>query len=238
MNKRRLLTAILLPFMVSCEHSARVIDPLPPPIVYAEPSAPAPYRPTPEPTTPRTVRSIRGVTIVVDAGHGGKDTGALGRGGMNEKDLVLSIGREVIRQLEARGATVIATRSSDRFIELEDRAKIAERSKADLFVSIHADSAPNNKDASGFAVFIYNQASLQSQKAAYAILGAIKRAGLETRGIYRGNLKVLREHSRPAVLIECGFLTNANDRRLLNDSAYRQRLASLIVEGIADYFGQ
>ncbi len=238
MNKRRLFTVILLPFMVSCEHSARVVDPLPPPIVYAEPSAPAPYRPTPTPTVPRSVRPIRGATIVVDPGHGGRDTGALGRGGMNEKDLVLSISREVIRQLEARGATVIATRSSDRFIELEDRAKLADRSKADLFVSIHADSAPSNKDASGFAVFIYNQASLQSMKAANAILGAVKRAGLDTRGIYRGNLKVLREHSRPAVLIECGFLTNTNDRRQLNDAAYRQRLASLIVDGIADYFGQ
>ena len=175
---------------------------------------------------------------MVDPGHGGKDTGALGRGGMNEKEIVLSVGLQVARQLEARGATVITTRTTDRFIELSDRAAIAQRSRADLFVSIHADAAPNNHNASGFSVHIYNRASLQSQKAAYAILNAVKRAGIETRGIYRGNFYVLREHSRPAVLIECGFLTNAGDRRLLNDPAHRQRLASLIVEGIADYFGQ
>ena len=125
------------------------------------------------------------------------------------------------------------TRDNDSFIELDRRAQIAERSKASLFVSVHADSA-RREAASGAGVHIYNKASRQSQAAALKIVGAFKKYGLKTRGVFRNNFHVLREHSRPAVLVECGFLTNPGDAALLNDAQYRAKFAAVLAEGIAE----
>ena len=79
---------------------------------------------------------------------------------------------------------------------------------------------------------------MESQRAAFRLVAAFGRAGIECRGIFRENFHVLREHSRPAVLIECGFLTNTHDAEMLNSSSYRSTIAEVIVEGIADYFSR
>ncbi len=227
-----LLSALML---IGCRGtSSEVITQLPPPPVFISPPAPSPSGTVlPEVSE----RSIQETVIVIDPGHGGKDPGALGRGGLDEKKIALSVALEVARLLKARGAKVITTRASDRFISLEERAAIAERSHADLSVSVHADSA-RNKNASGVGVFIYTDAHKQSQLAAHRIIRAVKRAGLESRGIHRRNFHVLREHSRPAVLIECGFLTNTTDRRRLNSASYRKKLAAVLVQGIVDHLGR
>lgn len=232
---RLITTCIIMLLLFGCESPGRVIGELPPPPVYVRPRV-AEHVPARQ-VRPPISRSIAGKVIVVDPGHGGKDPGAPGKDGQDEKHLALSIGMEIARQLEAQGARVIATRASDRFITLDRRAEIAESSRADLFISIHADSA-RNRAAQGVGVHIYNKASLNSQQAAYRIVSAVRRAGLESRGIYRNNFHVLREHSRPAILIECGFLSNSEDRRNLNNPAYRTRLASAIVEGVVDHLGE
>lgn len=177
--------------------------------------------------------------MVIDPGHGGKDPGAWPRNlsSLPEKTIVLDVSSKLARMLSDRGGRTISTRTTDVFIELGARAAAADRHRADLFVSVHADSAPR-ASASGAGVHIYTQASLESQRAAQAIVAAFRRAGIETRGIYRNNFSVLREHSRPAVLIECGFLTNRGDAQALNDANYRTRLASAIAEGITDYFAR
>ncbi len=177
--------------------------------------------------------------MVIDAGHGGKDPGAWPRNlsTLPEKTIVLDVSNKLARMLSDRGGRTISTRTTDVFIELGARAAMADRHRADLFVSVHADSA-QRASASGAGVHIYTQASLESQRAAQAIVAAFRRAGIETRGIYRNNFSVLREHSRPAVLIECGFLTNRGDAQALNDANYRTRLASAIAEGITDYFAR
>jgi N-acetylmuramoyl-L-alanine amidase len=222
--------------LVGCRGTnSQVLSQLPPPPVFVSPPSPSPsVSAEPDVAEPK---SIQGRTIVIDAGHGGKDPGALGRGGLTEKQIVLSIALEVARLLEIRGAEVVATRASDQFISLDERASMAERSRADLFVSIHADAA-RNKNASGVGAFIYTSAHKKSQLAAHRIIRAVERAGLESRGIRRRNFHVLREHSRPAVLIECGFLTNAGDRRRLNNESYRKKLAAVLVQGIVDHLGR
>ena len=232
-----ILTLVPLAVMVGCEAPGKVISPLPPPIVHTPPPPVAP--PPPPPPTPWTGPKIRGAVIVIDPGHGGKDPGALPkyRGQMAEEAIVLDISNRVGRLLGERGARVIMTRTSDRFLELQDRADIAERNRADLFVSIHADSA-ERKSASGAGVHIYTQASSQSQKAALRMVSAFNRAGIECRGVFRNNYHVLREHSRPAMLIECGFLTNPGDARNLNSAGYRAKIADAIADGIASYFAQ
>lgn len=232
-----LVAATALTVLVGCPPSDRhVIETLPPPVYQPVQPSPTPRQvPTPRPT----ITTLVGKRVMIDPGHGGKDPGAwkATRSRLPEKTIVLDIGNKVAANLEARGATVSATRTDDTYPTLDQRANAAERHKVDLFVSIHADSAPN-KAASGAEVFVYTQASSKSRIAANCIIAAFKRAGIKYRGIKPGNFHVLREHSRPAILVECGFLTNAGDARMLNDPAHRTRIAEAITQGIADYLAR
>lgn len=205
-----------------------------------EPSPlPHPITPAPKPTPPplhgqRPPSSLRGARIVMDAGHGGKDPGARGVSALPEKSIVLAISNEVHRQLAARGAQVTSTRGSDRFLELDDRAAIAERYRCALFVSIHADAAKRTS-AYGTTLYIGRNASQQSFIAARRIQSALTSAGIACNGIQRAGFRVLVGHSRPAVLIETGFLTNRADAQRLNNSTYRRHIATAIATGIANY---
>ncbi len=200
-------------------------------------STPAPV-PVPVPSNIRG-EPVLNATVVIDAGHGGKDPGAPANGvsRLPEKEIVLDIGLKVMSELEQEGVNVIATRRDNRFIELEERAAIAERLRADLFVSIHAD-ASKNSDTSGATVYICRQASDASRRAAHCIRDAFERNGFEVRGIQHGDFKVLIEHSRPAVLVECGYLTNYSDAQRLNSPYYRTKVAEVLAEGILKYFNR
>ena len=202
-----------------------------PPVVIHQP------RPKPQPRPQPTLRRIGAVTIVVDAGHGGRDPGAQGVSAAAEKTVNLNIAMQLARRLEQAGAEVITTRDSDRFISLDGRAAMAERVGADLFVSIHADAA-QRAGASGATIYIARNASSRSQQAAQAIDAALRRAGIKSRGIQRAGFRVLVGHSRPAVLIETGFLTNPGDAQRLNTASYQFRMAATIADGIADHFGR
>jgi len=233
-------TLVVLPALAGCPATGGVLRSLPPPLVHTpsithQRSLP---RPQPKPAQPAGA-SLRGATIVIDPGHGGRDPGAWNHPSvvskLPEKTIVLDIAKKVERLLTQRGANVIMTRTTDVYPTLQERAAIAERSRADLFVSIHADSAAR-ASASGAEVHIYLQAPTASQKAAHRMMAAFKRGGIHYRGIHRSNFHVLREHSRPAILIECGFLTNRSDARKLNTDSYRTKIAGVIADGITDYF--
>lgn len=206
--------------------------------------SPMPRRLTaPEPTLPRlqaersVLPSLRGMRVVIDAGHGGKDPGTRGVSRMPEKSIVLLIANEVGRLLTHRGASVISTRTDDRFLELDDRAAFAGRHRCHLFVSVHADSAPRSS-ASGSTLYIARGASSDSFAAARSIQHALKDAGIECRGIQRANFRVLAAHPYPAVLVECGFLTNAGDANRLNSQQYRSKVAAAVARGIADHLSR
>jgi len=175
------------------------------------------------------------VTIVIDPGHGGKDSGTQDRSHTPEKQIVLDIALELAQLLADRGVNVVMTRSTDRFIELADRAAIAERRKADLFVSIHADFS-RNLDASGATVLIGRTASEQSKRVAWKIKTSLQRAAIACRKTRPQRLAVLEDHSRPAVLVECGFLSHRTEAANLNTSWYQSKIAQAIAEGISDYF--
>lgn len=197
---------------------------------------PAPAAPKEQPPPPKTAgRSLKGATIVVDAGHGGKDPGARGLSSDTEKSINLNIAMRLTKVLQSRGAKVITTRSTDCFIELDDRAATADRTHADLFVSIHSDSS-KKAGISGTTVFVSRQASTQSSHAARCIASALEHAGIECRGVNGAGYRVLTRHSRPAVLVECGFLTNRTDAQRLNSAGYQAKIAEAIAEGIAQYF--
>jgi len=206
--------------------------------------APRPVQPKPRPQpTERPLTPIghqlAGRTIVVDPGHGGHDPGA-GEAGFSpvpEKVIVLEIARIVAQELKARGAHVIMTRNSDRFVELLDRAAIAERNRADLLVSIHADSHRDSR-INGPTIYVARAASAQSKRVANRVQAAFRDAGIAVRGVRQADFKVLAAHSRPAILVESGYLTNGHEARNLNSNWYRRKIAACIVDGITRALGR
>jgi len=183
------------------------------------------------------MQSALSLTIALDAGHGGWDSGAKDAG-RQEKDDNLRLALGVNRELRARGLGVICTRTDDSFISLADRARIANEKDADLFISLHRGAFPTpSEEAVGVAGYIYPTASLEtSGRAAQLALSALEEAGVQRMvGISRGNSPVLRRVEMPAFLLEVGFLTNQEDNRLFdqNLSGY----ARAIAKGVSDFFG-
>lgn len=176
--------------------------------------------------------NARGI-VALDPGHGGKDPGAIAANGVFEKDVVLPIALAVRLRLVAAGADVIMTRADDRFIELEQRARIANRARADLFVSIHADSAPN-RGARGHTVYVARAASDDSVSAANSIDRHMIAKRIPSRGIRRANYRVLVKSSCPAVLVEVGYLSNGPEARRLASAAHQEAIADAIAAGILD----
>ncbi|QKS72387.1 N-acetylmuramoyl-L-alanine amidase [Paenalkalicoccus suaedae] len=179
---------------------------------------------------------LSGKTIVLDAGHGGTDPGAVA-GGMNEKDLIFDVAKRAERLLTAAGANVVMTRDRDIFLSLAERVRIAERSNADVFISVHAN-AFSNPAANGTETFYSTRYSSQSSKKLAEDIHRIMVAKLQTtdRGVKEGNYHVIRETTMPSVLLELGFMTNSSDAQKLRTDAYRQRSAEAIFEGLQQYF--
>lgn len=232
-----LLSALALTVVVGCPDGGkvRVIDNLPSPaFTPIQPGMPSVRPNSPSSTTPQ---SIVGKTIMIDPGHGGHDPGAgeFTRSRVPEKTIVLDIGNRLAAILQDRGAKVICTRTTDTFPSLADRANAADRYRVNLFISIHANASETNSSASGADVYVYTAPSGESRAAAQSMASALQRAGIECNGVDRKNLHVLREHSRPGMLVECGFLTNSADARNLNSPAYRARLALAIADGATAY---
>ncbi|MHC4648029.1 MAG: N-acetylmuramoyl-L-alanine amidase family protein [Planctomycetota bacterium] len=193
----------------------------------------------PEKAEPVPVPRLTGKVIIVDPGHGGKDPGAgeVGYSRLSEKSIVLAVAKEVETQLKACGAQVVMTRTADYFVPLDDRAAIADVYKADLLVSIHADSFPE-EHMNGPTVYIANKASHQSRKVANSIHSSFSSVGIVSNGVRRNDFRVLAKHSKPAVLVECGYLTNRKEAEKLNAAWYRARIARLITDGTVSAVGE
>jgi N-acetylmuramoyl-L-alanine amidase len=195
-----------------------------------------PPRTTPTPprttTPPRRINSR--VLITIDPGHGGRDPGAIGIGGLREKDVVLPISLEVSRILQQNGVQVVMTRDRDYFVSLSGRAAIANRSRADIFVSIHANAISMSRpDVNGVETFYYSYAG---RRLASAIQSRILRnIRIGNRGVKRARFYVLRNTSMPSALVEVGFVTGRYDAPRLRTAAFRSQMAQAIAEGILDY---
>lgn len=185
-------------------------------------------------TPPSVARRMSG-TVVIDAGHGGKDPGATSVLGFYEKGINLAVASEVARLLEQRGLRVKMTRTDDYFVELEDRAALANDLDADLFVSIHSDSFPKSSRR-GYTVYIARSASSSSRQAANAISRSMSGTGLNSFGVQTAGYHVLTGTRGPAVLVELGYLSNRSEAALLRSSSFQNRLAQAVADGISDYF--
>lgn len=194
----------------------------------------AALRPRGEPREPpkEEPRPLSRRTVVIDAGHGGKDPGAISCLGFYEKTVNLKVALGVAHLLAQRGVTARLTRRTDVFIELEDRPAVANRLRADLFVSIHADHAPR-RSARGFTLYVARRPSAASQSAADALVRSMNTLGIPNRGVRKKDFIVLAGCDRPAVLIEMGYLSNRQEAALLADATFQNRVARAIARGIS-----
>ncbi|MDO4531966.1 MAG: N-acetylmuramoyl-L-alanine amidase, partial [Bacillota bacterium] len=181
--------------------------------------------------------------IVLDAGHGGWDPGKTGTCGEDEKELNLAVTEKLAEYLEQGGGTVILTRREDAALgkgkqaDLAERRRIINESGADLLISIHQNAFPSAK-AQGAQVF-YHPNSPKGKELAECVQENLRvRVDTENRREAKENSTyyILRTTEVPAVIVECGFLSNEEEERLLNDGAYQERLAWAIYCGILDYF--
>lgn len=173
-------------------------------------------------------------TVVIDPGHGGKDPGATSVRKYYEKNINLIVAKKVAARLQAAGVKVIMTRSSDRFIELDDRAALANRYRADLFVSLHAD-AHEDKSQSGSSVYIARSASRKSNALARSINMNLQKLPMGNKGVRRANFRVLVKTKCPAVLVEMGYLTNYSDSGKLLNKGIQNNIALAIANGIINH---
>ncbi len=176
------------------------------------------------------------VVVVIDPGHGGPDPGAVGIGGLQEKNVIFPIALEVAALLEQQGIIAVLTRQDDRDLGLQPRVDLAERVNADLFVSIHANAISMSRpDVNGIETYYYSDAGL---RLARVLHNSMLTTGMGDRGIRQARFYVLVNTSMPAVLLETGFVTGDQDARLLADPAFRSRMAAAIANGIAQYVQQ
>lgn len=172
--------------------------------------------------------TLRFSTVVIDAGHGGKDGGSVWNG-LVEKKLCLDVAKRVETALKSKGLKTVMTRRSDTFVELGQRARIANRVPSSIFVSIHFNGSRKTIISGGEVYY----RSTRGKLLASAISRSIKsRVSGGTRGIFYAGYKVLRETQMPAVLVECGYLSNKREALRCADPAHRQKLADAIVSGL------
>ena len=194
------------------------------------------------------ITGMKGRRIAIDPGHGGSDSGAIGPTGIMEKSVTMRVSRELKRLLEAEGATVILTRTGDTEVsekgasatsveELQARCDVANKAKADIFLSIHAD-AFTNREVKGTTAYYYAQGTKQSKLLADSVRTALIDAiGTVDRGTQSCNFYVVKHTDMPAILVEISFISNPDEEKMMNSETGIKKIAQGIADGIADYFG-
>ncbi len=213
--------------------------------------------------------------VVIDAGHGGKDPGAISNE-MQEKDIVLSVAKKLAKSLTEKGYKTYLTRDRDVFLTLEQRTKIADKKDAKIFISLHCNAAPNDNQAKNLhgveTFFLQKTRDARSQNVAArenasVLQGAdsksrqviidsvlsgpkiilsnklaidiqrnlISKTDSHNGGVRSAPFWILVGASRPSVLVELGYITNANEREKLLNNSYQDKLADGITEGISRY---
>src|SRR5919106_2844414 len=168
-------------------------------------------------------------TVVIDAGHGGHDRGGVSRQRIPEKEMTLEVAQRLKKALIADGYRAVMTRENDVFVPLGTRVAIANSYRNAIFVSVHFNSA-KRVGADGIETYFYSGDSLPLASAVHHFVAG--GAPSTNRGVRRRGYYVLRKARVPAVLVECGFLTNPTEAAYIRKSSYRQKLAEEIATGI------
>jgi len=196
--------------------------------------SPSPRRTPPKRTPPSAPKPklVHG-PVVIDAGHGGRDPGTR-HNGFREKDIVLDVALMAAEILITSGVDARLTRSTDTFIELNDRAALAQKVGAKLFVSLHCDSAPNRR-ARGFTIYAPENRVRQTRSFAANMEKSMLTTNMTSRGIRTAGFRVLLRTRCPALLVELGYLSNRYDARLLGSRSCKRALARAVANAVTAY---
>ncbi len=173
-------------------------------------------------------------TIVIDPGHGGRDSGAVGVKGTLEKDMTLRTSKLLYDKLKASEANVVLTRSSDVYVSLRSRVSLSHYRNADAFISVHYDSV-TDRSVRGITSYFYKTA-LDAPLAAAIQNEMIKHTKLRDRGHRFGNYHVLRDNKQPSVLLELGYLSNSTEELTIISGNFQENISNGIYYGLAQYF--
>ncbi len=194
---------------------------------------------------PALIDGVKGHTIVLDPGHGGTDTGAIGVDGLQEKDITLLVAKRVQQLLTDSGARVVMTRDDDQDVygpsatdaqELQARVDVGEATGgAEVFLSIHCNAFAKPA-AHGTETYYYPKSENDKALAQALQDGMLDHGRLRDRGVKQARFYVLRNSSLPAALVELAFITNYEEKKLLADEDFQQEMALGICEGLANYF--
>lgn len=194
-----------------------------------------------------SVAGVAGHSLVLDAGHGGSDTGAVGPDGITEASVTLAVTRDVRDILQQSGARVVMTRDADVDVygpyatdrqELQARVNVGAYSPgAELFVSIHCN-AFSNPGAHGMETYYYPKTEADERLATLLNEELAAAGGLFNRGVKQANFYVMKHSAMPASLIELGFITNPEEEALLASEGYQKKLALAVARGIGRFFSE
>ena len=173
-------------------------------------------------------------SIVLDAGHGGTDTGAIGAN-IYEKDIVLDITKRIENILKSKGYDVKMTRTDDSYVSLQDRVDISEAYNPDIFVSIHVNSSVK-PEITGLETHYYHQESMSLAQTVHSSLASAIQS--PNRGLFKSKFYVINHTTSPAILIEIGFISNSEERAQLIGESRKQATAQAIADGIQKYLQQ
>lgn len=171
--------------------------------------------------------------VVIDAGHGGSDSGAIGPSGYYEKTFTLSTSMRLKTLLENNGYSVIMTRTTDVYLTLAERTAVSNNSNADLFISMHANSF--NENSKGIETYSYQSTGTAADIAKLVQARLVANLGLTNRGHKTAGYYVLKYNNKPAILIEAAFITNPTEEALLKSPAFQEKVAKSVIEALAQY---
>jgi N-acetylmuramoyl-L-alanine amidase len=175
-------------------------------------------------------------TVVIDAGHGGKDSGAVRRYSPAEKTLALDVALRVDQKLRESQLRTVLTRNNDTFIPLDTRVAMGNAENNSIFVSIHFNDS-RRRGVRGVETYYHSPYAYDLATAIEQKLDSLP--GAENRGVHQARYRVIRNAHYPSVLVECGYLSNRGEGAEVSNAAYREQLADKIAEAIVDYrFGR
>lgn len=188
---------------------------------------------------------LRGRKVMIDPGHGGRDPGAVGQTGLQEKAVVLDVSLELARQLREWGAEVRLTRETDRQVagpdapkreDLQARVDLANNWPAEIFISMHAN-ANNNRDVKGTESYVARNASESSKRLATLMhQHMVDDLGLPDRRVLKSDFYVIKNTTMPGTLMEIAYISNKEEEAKMADPDFRKRAATAMAEGVKEYF--
>lgn len=186
---------------------------------------------TPKRTKP-PAQTSDGKKIVLDPGHGGSDVGAI-REDITEKSITLDVSNRVRDILEKKGYKVEMTRDTDKTVSLQERVAFSEEKQPDIFISIHVNSS-EKPEITGIETHYYRQESMSLAQTVHAALASNIKS--KNRGLFKSKFYVINHTTAPAILVEIGFISNAEERAELVSEKRKQATAKAIAEGVENYF--